>query len=156
MTYMIRPAERSDAAGLATLLRSIGWFSHMAAEEEHETLATVSVQLDRCLSSDEHTILIGQAAAGQVVGFVAIHWLPYLFMRGPEGFISELFISDDSRSQGLGTRLLDAAVAEARQRGCSRLHLMNHRSRESYQRGFYAKAGWIERAEAADFVYVLE
>jgi len=156
MTHTIRPAERGDDAGLTTLLRSIGWFQHMQAEEPQQTLATVSAQLERCLSSDGHTILVAQSPAGDVVGFVAIHWLPYLFMRGPEGFISELFISDDSRGQGLGTRLLDAAVAAAREGGCSRLHLMNHRSRESYQRGFYEKAGWTERAEAADFVYVLE
>jgi GNAT superfamily N-acetyltransferase len=156
MTYTIRPAERGDAAGLSTLLRSIGWFQHMQAEEPQQTLATVSAQLERCLSSDEHTILVAQSPAGQVAGFVAIHWLPYLFMRGPEGFISELFISEDSRGQGLGSRLLDAAVAAARERGCVRLQLINYRSRESYQRGFYAKAGWTERAEAAAFVYVLE
>jgi GNAT superfamily N-acetyltransferase len=156
MTHTIRPAERSDAAGLATLLRSIGWFSHMQAEEPQQTLATVGAQLERCLGSDDHTIMVAQAPAGQVAGFVAIHWLPYLFMRGPEGFISELFISEDSRGQGLGTRLLEAAIAAARERGCSRLQLINYRGRESYQRGFYAKAGWTERAEAAAFVYVLE
>jgi GNAT superfamily N-acetyltransferase len=156
MTHTIRPAERGDAAGLTTLLRSIGWFSRMEAEEPQQTLATVSAQLERCLSTADHTILVAQPPAERLVGFVAIHWLPYLFMRGPEGFISELFISDDSRGQGLGTRLLDAAIAAARERQCSRLHLMNHRSRESYQRGFYEKAGWTERTEAADFVYELD
>ena len=29
------------------------------------------------------------------------------------------------------------------------------RDRESYQRQFYVKAGWHERAEAANFIYTL-
>ncbi|HYF65308.1 MAG TPA: GNAT family N-acetyltransferase, partial [Herpetosiphonaceae bacterium] len=114
--------------------------------------SSVSGQLDRCLAADSHTVLIAETSGGGLIGFVAVHWLPYLCMRGPEGFISELFIAESARGQGSGTRLLDAVVALARERGCSRLHLMNHRSRESYQRDFYRKTGWIERAEAADFV----
>jgi hypothetical protein len=45
--------------------------------------------------------------------------------------------------------------AEARARGCQRLSLINLRNRESYQRQFYVKAGWKERAEAANFLYQL-
>ena len=156
MTHTIRPAERGDAAGLATLLRSIGWFGRMEAEDERETLAIVSAQLERGLNTDSHTTLVALSPAKELVGFVAIHWLPYLFMRGPEGFISELFISAGSRGQGIGTRLLDAAIAAARERQCTRLQLINYRSRESYQREFYKKAGWTERPDAAAFVYMLE
>jgi hypothetical protein len=46
-------------------------------------------------------------------------------------------------------------MAEARQRGCFRLSLINMRRRESYQRRYYEKAGWEERPEAANFVYFL-
>jgi hypothetical protein len=45
--------------------------------------------------------------------------------------------------------------AEAQERGCSRLMLINLRKRESYQRRFYQKQGWEEREEAANFVYHL-
>jgi len=33
--------------------------------------------------------------------------------------------------------------------------LVNMRHRESYERQFYSKQGWKERAEAANFVYPL-
>ncbi len=46
-----------------------------------------------------------------------------------------------------------AVKAEAARRGCWRLSLLNMRGRESYERAFYAKDGWQEREDAANFVY---
>jgi GNAT superfamily N-acetyltransferase len=58
-----------------------------------------------------------------------------------------------ARGQGVGRRLLEWVKTEARRRGCARLSLINLRNRESYRRQFYVKAGWSERAEAANFLY---
>jgi hypothetical protein len=33
--------------------------------------------------------------------------------------------------------------------------LLNHKERESYQREFYRKQGWIERETVANFIYPL-
>ncbi len=46
-------------------------------------------------------------------------------------------------------QIREAIQAEAQKRGCSRLMLFNLRKRESYQRHFYPKHGWEERADAA-------
>lgn len=155
MHLEIRPARASDAAALAELLRSIGLFRDMAAETAEETAAGVLRRLGQCLADDNHTIYVAEAPGG-VVGYGSVHWLPYLFIEGPEGFVSELFVRESERGRGVGRALLDALVREARERGCSRLQLINFRTRDSYQRGFYAKAGWEERPDAANFVYHLE
>jgi GNAT superfamily N-acetyltransferase len=76
-------------------------------------------------------------------------------MSGPEGYVSELFVRDDARGRGVGRRLLSAIESEARGRGCQRLSLINLRNRESYRRQFYLKAGWSERSDAANFIYVV-
>jgi GNAT superfamily N-acetyltransferase len=55
--------------------------------------------------------------------------------------VSELFLAPDARGRGHGSRLLAAAVAEARARGCSRLGLLNNRRRDCYTRGFYTFRG---------------
>jgi GNAT superfamily N-acetyltransferase len=99
---------------------------------------------------------VAEQAGGRIAGYVAIYWLPYLFMAGPEGFVSELFVHEVARDQGVGSRLLAAVIEEARTRGCTRLQLINFRTRESYQRGFYTRAGWEERPEAASFTYYLK
>jgi GNAT superfamily N-acetyltransferase len=78
--------------------------------------------------------------------------LPYLILAGPEGYVSELFVSDSARGIGIGTQLLKAVEAMAISRGCSRLMLLNRKTRESYERGFYRRLGWEEREEFANFV----
>ena len=55
--------------------------------------------------------------------------------------------------RGLDTQLLESVKQEAQARGCTRLSLINLRDRESYQRGFYAKLGWQERPDAANFIF---
>lgn len=99
----------------------------------------VELQLGRCLDSSSHSVHVAVAVPANVVGYVAVHWLPYLILPGPEGFVSELFVASDTRWQGVGTRLLEVTEAEAIARGCSRLQLINFRDRESYERRFYEK-----------------
>ena len=113
----------------------------------------VGKQLNSCLVDNSHTVLVAVTAPDRIVGYAAVHWLPYLFMPGPEGFVSELFIDDVARGQGIGTQLLENVKQEAQARGCTRLSLINIRDRESYQRSFYAKLGWQERPDAANFIF---
>jgi len=151
----IRAAQPDDAAGIADLIVRLGTFQH-----HFEGLSTVAIQqrvgkhLSFCLADDSHMVFV--AVTDRIVGYAAVHWLPYLFMPGPEGFVSELFIEDTARGQGIGTELLESVKQEAQARGCTRLSLINLRDRESYQRGFYAKLGWQERPDAANFILRLK
>ena len=156
MEILVRKVQPEDAPALAALLRSIGWFRRMQNEPVETTAQLVRQQLDQCLSQGSHTVYVAEEAEAGLIGYVAVHWLPYLFLAGPEGFISDLFIHESGRGQGLGSRLLKVVIEEAKDRGCVRLQLINFRSRESYQRGFYSKAGWQERPDGASFVYYLE
>jgi GNAT superfamily N-acetyltransferase len=156
MDIEIRKATREDATFIADLLRSLGYFAHLEAEPAAVTEQRVFRHLSLCLADDSHLVLVAQNPAGEILGYVAVHWLPYLFLPGPEGYVSELFVCQQARSQGVGGRLLEEVKAEARRRGCWRLMLVNMRQRESYQRGFYARHGWQERPAAANFVLNLD
>jgi GNAT superfamily N-acetyltransferase len=47
--------------------------------------------------------------------------MPTLFLAGPEEYVSELFVDESARGQGVGAQLLETMLEEGRARGCSRL-----------------------------------
>jgi N-acetylglutamate synthase-like GNAT family acetyltransferase len=79
--------------------------------------------------------------AGGLVGAVAGYtWGGVCELR-------QVWVRDDARGQGLGRRLLESAVAEARRRGCASVFV----STFSFQApGFYQRLGFEVVAEARD------
>ena len=146
----IRLAQPSDALAIAQILHSL---------EEHPNyrqigLDVLTTRVHRSLSvSADRSVLV--ALKNQVLGFVVVHWF-YPQMTQSEGYIGDLFVHASSTGQGLGSALLSAVIQEAKSRGCSRLALSNWRDRVSYQRGFYAKYGFIEKPDSARFTLKLE
>lgn len=157
MNLTIRPARQEDAGQLADLIRGIGYFNALKDETSSDTTARVARLLALNLADPAaHSLVVAADADGVIVGYTAVHWLPYLILRAPEGYVSELFVRESARGQGVGRRLLEEVRAEGLRRGCGRLSLLNMRERESYLRGFYRKAGWSEREDAANFVLPLD
>lgn len=154
--FTIRSAGLNDSKPIAAMLRDMGYFAHLEEESADETADRVYRHLRLCLADSSHSVYVGVDDAGEVAGYLTVHWQPYLFMPGPEGYISELFLRENARGQGLGTQLLELVKREAVERGCYRLCLLNGKHRESYQRGFYEKNGWEERPGMANFIYWLQ
>ena len=149
----IRAATPADAEELRALIESVEGFASLKALPEDERRACVAQHLAQALSGDDHQVFVAtEGDAGRILGYVAVHFLPYLILTGPEGFVSELFVTEDARGQGVGRALLERVTDEARARGCRRLSLLNMTDRESYARGFYQKSGWEERETARNFI----
>ena len=130
--------------------------SRKSIVRHQSTQARIARYLQFYDRDDCHSLYVAVSATGKVVGYGAVHWSYYLFLAGPEGYVSELFVCAVERGKGIGSRLLEAIKEEALARGGSWLTLINLRHRESYEREFYARRGWQERPEAASFVYLLE
>ncbi len=149
----IRPAAAEDAKTIAAIFREIGWFPHINAELPADTEARITQNIRLCQADSSHTVFVAENSEHVVLGYIAVHWLPYLMLTGPEGYISELFVRESERGKGVGHKLLDAVKERAIQRGCSRLQLVTGRDRLSYR--IYQKLGWKERLEIADFIMPL-
>jgi GNAT superfamily N-acetyltransferase len=153
--FSIRPAVEDDAPALATLIRGLGLFPRFDGEAPETTAARAARNMTMCRADSSHTVLVVEAGR-QVVAYAAVHWLPYFILKGPEGYLSELFVAESHRGAGIGTALLDRVVEEGRSRGCARLMLEAAKDRESYRRGFYRGRGWTERPDMANFVYTFK
>ncbi len=152
----IRPARLEDAAALNELVRGLGMFKQINELAPEQSYARIKSHLEGCLADGSHSVYVAETDQGQILGYASVHWLPYLILTGPEGYVSELFVRGEARGQSIGTRLLEVVRQAAVEKGCKWLSLINNRSRESYQRGYYKKLGWEERQEYANFILPLD
>jgi GNAT superfamily N-acetyltransferase len=80
----------------------------------------------------------GKAIVGGLTGETFLGWF----------FIALLWVAEDHRGQGLGRRLMEAAEAEARERGAGNVYVDTF----SFQApGFYEKMGYREFGRLDDF-----
>jgi GNAT superfamily N-acetyltransferase len=145
MDIMVRKANLGDVDGITTILRELQWFETIDSEIFNASRTRVVERLKLCLADESHSVYVAEGDDSRVMGYASVHWLPYFYLQGLEGFISELFIMESDRGHGIGTLLLESIKLEARERGCYRLKLINMHKRESYHREFYKKLGWEER-----------
>lgn len=144
---LTRSAVPDDAEELAAIMREVGWFEWVHTEQPHESVQRIRQRLIEFYQDDDHhTILIAEKDGVGVIGFVNVEWMNMLTAN--EGYISHLFIHMAARGQGIGARLLNTVIDEAKKRQCRRLFLYIRRSRDAYQRRFYHKAGWEEQDAA--------
>jgi len=150
----IRLASPKDVAAIAVILRDVDWFEYIKKEPPADTETRIARHLQLCDADDSHTVLVTENSDGRVIGYIAVHWQPYLMLAGPEGYISELFVLTAQQGKGIGSRLLDAIKEQAIERGCVRLHLITGNYRPPYQ--IYKKLGWTERPKIANFILPLD
>ncbi len=149
----IRKVHKEDSGQLIELLKNIGWFKTILNNPQKDLEIKLKKYLEFCLADNSHSMYVLEDNNKIILAYISVHWLPYLFLEGPEGFISELFIRDNQRGKGIGTKLLNKVKEEAKERGCSRLSLLNGKNRESYERRFYQKQGFIERDQMMNFIF---
>ena len=150
----IRDAELKDTESIEKIVRELEWYDHITEESTQDTISKIEDYLRSCQEASSDSVFVAEKV-GKVVGYITVHWLFYVILPGPEGYISELFVSEKERGQGIGSLLIKEVKTQAEIRGCSRLALANNRNRLSYEKEFYKKKGFIERQHVANFIMPL-
>ena len=130
----IRRARPGDALAIRALLSELGYTP--VPRDAAETVTQV-------IRHPEAAVFVAVEGL-EVIGYVAMSHRPQARLGGMLASIDELVVASKVRSQKIGTQLLDAAVAHARSLRCRRVELHTSRTRESYQRRFYADRGFTE------------
>ena len=142
---LIRPLRPDDVDAIVRLHKDLGWNPAFKADG-----STLRQRLKSLITEDNALLLVAEID-NRVVGYVHGEMVTYLLFAGSEMFISEVFVVEGARSQGVGKTLMTAIEEEAIKQKCFRITVMNGRERESYKRGFYPSLGYQERAQTAVF-----
>ena len=96
------------------------------------------------LLNGERGLMLVAEIEGTVVGLVTLGFSFVLRFGGEYALIEDFIVHTDYRGRGLASLLLGAAMAEARQRGCSEVQV-NGPSKEGLP--VYIKNGFVETGE---------
>ncbi|GHE83104.1 GNAT family acetyltransferase [Streptomyces spiralis] len=134
----IRKAVTDDVSAIVAMLADdpLG-----AQRESPDDLAPYLAALER-LSADPNQHLVVAAREGRVVGTLQLTVIPGLSRRGAtRSIIEAVRIHADERGSGLGTQLIEWAIAESRRQGCQLVQLTSDRTRTDAHR-FYERLGF--------------
>lgn len=150
----IRKAVPDDAEAMAIILREIGWSEKRNSLPIQEVSEPIRGLINYAIkNSHAHTIYVAVEDNDNVMGFINVHWVPFIMLGSYEGYISDVFVSPGAGGKGAGSFLVKTVMEEGKERGCMRLMVTNGKEKPSYRKGFYKKLGWTERPKVANFVY---
>jgi len=99
------------------------------------------------IDADPAQLLVVLSTGSSVVGTMQLTFIPGLARRGTlRAQIEAVRVHEAVRSLGLGGRMFEWAIAEARRRGCSLVQLTTDKSRADAHR-FYDRLGFVASHE---------
>jgi ribosomal protein S18 acetylase RimI-like enzyme len=119
----------------------------------------VASRLKHLLNDPATDFIVVLSDDGNSIGYAQVRYRFSLWVVGSEAQIDDLFVVQGARERGLGSGLLEAAVAQAQKRGCHLIGL-NTNERNADALRLYTRAGfsavrerwnggrqlWLERA----------
>nr|WSY53423.1 GNAT family N-acetyltransferase [Streptomyces sp. NBC_00886] len=134
----IRAAVTADVPAIVDMLADDPLGSQ---RESPDDLTPYLAALER-LTADPNQHLVVAVRGGRVVGTVQLTAIPGLSRRGAtRSIIEAVRIHADERGSGLGTRLIEWAIAESRRQDCQLVQLTSDASRTDAHR-FYERLGF--------------
>jgi ribosomal protein S18 acetylase RimI-like enzyme len=142
----IRPASKSDSVELGRLGAAL-MRQHHASDPRRFILTDRPEEgygrfLVSQLANPDRLVLVAERGK-KVVGYVFAGLEPTSWrdLRGPCGFIHDVYVLEEARRQGTGHDLLRAAIAWAHSRGRTQVVLWSKSGNEAAQR-LFAKLGF--------------
>ena len=148
MTIEIRPAVESDEEALGRLGAALMRQHHASDPRRfiltHRPEAGYGRFLVSQLADPDYVVLVAERS-NQVVGYVfaGIEPTSWRDLRGPCGFIHDVYVHEGERQRGTGRELVRAAIAWIQSRGMSQVVLWSKSGNDAAQR-LFAELGFRE------------
>ncbi|GAB5417422.1 MAG: GNAT family N-acetyltransferase [Crocinitomicaceae bacterium] len=112
---IIRKAQRGDEKAILELIQGLADF-----ENEPKAVVNTVEKLGADLFDHHHCEAIVVAFPERIIGF-ALYYMAYSTWKGPILYLEDLYVLPEYRGTGAGSKLFDAVVNIARERGCARM-----------------------------------
>lgn len=124
------------------LLEELARYEHLDPPDEH---ARYRLRDDMMQNIPKYEAYLGRSG-GKPAGFVTFCFTYSTFLARPTLYLEDIFVLEQYRNQGLGTRLFSFCRNEARVRGCGRMDWMvlmwNKPSIQFYEKIGATRLGW--------------
>ena len=138
----VRRARVADASAVGQLL-------HDFNREYHDPTpgpVMLAERIGRLLGSDETVILLGGPGPD---GLAVLRFRPAFWSAGLECYLAELYVAAARRGRGLGRRLMECAIDQARQLGADYMDLGTSED-DLAARALYESLGFTNREGGPD------
>ncbi|KJC57763.1 GNAT family acetyltransferase [Bradyrhizobium sp. LTSPM299] len=140
-SIVIRRARRDDVAAIIGMLADDP-LGRGRERIEHPLPQPYYQAFERVERDPNLQLVVAVDGDGAVVGCLQLAILPGLSSQGASrGLLEDVRVASHCRSRGIGERLVQWAVAEARAKGCVLVELLTHHTRVDAQR-FYERLGF--------------
>jgi len=141
-TISFRPAAIADLAAIVAMLADddIG----KLREDPSLPLANVYTQAFAAIKADANQLLaVAVDSDGAIVGSLQLTFIPgFARMGARRGEIEAVRIHKQRRGTGLGRQMIEWAISQCRERGCSLVQLTMDKERNDSHH-FYEKLGFV-------------
>lgn len=141
MELLFRRATRADVPAIVALLANdpLGSQREQASHPLPNSYFVAFAEIER----DPNQVLTVVEAAGEVIGTLHLTYLPSLTYRGGKrALIEAVRVAASQRNQGIGQRMFEWAITQAREAGCHMVQLTTDKRRPDAVR-FYESLGFV-------------
>jgi GNAT superfamily N-acetyltransferase len=114
----IRQAQIRDADAIGSMISKLLCELYPELSAQYQPAATVATAR-QLLDDTAYLALLAVAPDETIGGVVGLNECKAIYAHGAFGEIAELYVEPDFRSEGVGSQLVDAAVALGKSRGWS-------------------------------------
>lgn len=132
MDIKIRPIQSTDYEGMILLFKELATFQKMPEKMRNST------ELMKEESEWVNGFVI-EKAPGELIGY-ATYFYAYFTWVGKSIYMDDLYVKPDYRGQGLGKKLIDTVIHQAKTENCKKVHWQVSRWNQNAI-DFYQKLG---------------
>jgi ribosomal protein S18 acetylase RimI-like enzyme len=145
--FHVRPAAREDRSRLGEMAGRLVRLHYSFDPQRFLDLEDVEAGYGRWLmreaTRERALVLVAERIDGALVGYLygALEGVSWEDLRGPCGYLHDVWVEEDARHAGVATSLIEHACARLKERGAPRVVLMTA-SRNASAHALFRKLGF--------------